>query len=420
MHDPLVMSYLQSLTYRLASSSQLSNKQLSLVIINSPAINAFAVPGGIIGVNAGLFIHASSEGELAGVIAHELAHLSQRHFARSVEEAKKNQWLQGAALLASVLLIAASDSESGYAALATTQAAAVQSQLRFSRQNEREADRLAMNTMAEAELDPRSVGFFFEKLQKAYQYSGEKPPEYLLTHPVTESRVADAKGRAAQYPSKYYPENTDFYLTKARMEALYAADTKEAIKRDKGLLENSLTTQQIMIRYRLINLLIRAQLYQEAEQHLKVLTEKIPDKLLLHLTLGQIKLARKDYKSALNIMKELYAIQPDNFSLNLIYLQALLESEETKTALELLEKLKIQHPESPELWSLLSQAYGKTGDIIGVHLALAEQLFLNGKPDEAIEQLEYALTLIDNDFPLVSKIEHRILSIEKSRGELRL
>jgi predicted Zn-dependent protease len=420
LHDPLVMSYLQSLTYRLASNSQLTDKHLSLVLINSPAINAFAVPGGIIGVNAGLFIHANTEGELAGVIAHELAHLSQRHFARTVEEAQKNQWLQGAALLASVLLIAASDSETGYAALATTQAAAVQSQLRFSRRNEREADRLAMGTMAEADLDPRSIGNFFEKLQKAYQYSGEKPPEYLLTHPVTESRVADAKGRAAQYPSKYYPENVDFYLIKARVEALYATDTKEAIKRHKDQLEDNRTIQQLKTHYRLINLLIRAQRYQEAERQLNALIQKAPNRFLLQLTRGQIKLAAKNYKSAVSILKTLHATQPDNFTLNLIYLQALMGNKETKTALGLLERLKVQHPESPEVWKLLAQAYGKTDDIIGVHLARTEQLFLNGKPDEAIEQLEFALALIDKDFPLVSKIEHRILTIEKSKEELKL
>jgi len=420
MHDPLVMSYLQSLTYRLARNSQLTDKHLSLVLINSPAINAFAVPGGIIGVNAGLFIHANTEGELAGVIAHELAHLSQRHFARTVEEAQKNQWLQGAALLASVLLIAASDSETGYAALATTQAAAVQSQLRFSRRNEREADRLAMATMAEADLDPRSVGNFFEKLQKAYQYSGEKPPEYLLTHPVTESRVADAKGRAAQYPSKYYPENVDFYLIKARVEALYATDTKEAIKHQQDQLEDNRTIQQLMTHYRLVNLLITARRYQEAERQLNALIKKAPNRFLLHLTQGEIKLAAKDYKSAASILKTLHAIQPDNFTLNLIYIQALMGNKETNTALGLLERLKIQHPESPEVWKLLAQAYGKAGDIIGVHLARTEQLFLNGKPDEAIEQLEFALALIDSDFPLVSKIEHRILTIEKSKEELRL
>ncbi|MBL4608502.1 MAG: M48 family metallopeptidase, partial [Pseudomonadales bacterium] len=342
MHDPLAMSYLQNITHRLASNSQLADKHLNLVLVNSPTINAFAVPGGIIGVNAGLFIHSDTEGELAGVIAHELAHLSQRHFARTIEEAQKNQWLQGAALLASVLLIAASDSETGYAALATTQAAAVQSQLRFSRRNEREADRLAMGTMVKADIDPRSVGNFFEKLQKTHQYSGEKPPEYLLTHPVTESRVADAKGRAAQYPSKYYPENTDFYLIKARLEAFYTTDAEETIRHLKGQLENNHTIQQLMIRYRLISLLITTQRYQQAEKQLTLLTEKTPNKLLLHLTLAQIKLASKDYSAAVTLLESLHATQPENLMLNLFYFEALIKNNDTKTALNLLERSKIQ------------------------------------------------------------------------------
>ncbi|MBV1870156.1 MAG: M48 family metalloprotease [Gammaproteobacteria bacterium] len=420
MYDPLVMRYLRNITRRLANGSELSDKHLSIVLIDSPAINAFAVPGGVIGINTGLFLHSKTEGELAGVIAHELAHLSQRHFARTIEEAKKDQWIQGAALLASVLLIATSDSDTGYAALATTQAAAVQSRLRFSRRNEREADRLAMSTMANADIDPRSIGNFFEKLQKAHQYSGEKPPEYLLTHPVTESRVSDARGRAAKYASKYYPENTDFYLIKARMEARYTTDIDGSIKQHKDRLENSSTIQQLMTHYRLINLLINAQRYNEAEKQLKALINKAPKNLLLRLTHAQIKMANKDFASAVNILRSLYVTQPSDFTLNLIYLEALLGNHQEKTALKLLEKLKTQYPQSPELWALLERAYGKTHDIIGVHLARTEHLFLNGKPDEAIEQLEFALALTDNDFPLTSKIEHRIQAINKSKHALRL
>ena len=420
LNDPFVLNYLQAITHRLASKSDLTNQQLDLVIVDSPAINAFAVPGGIIGANAGLFLHAQTEGELSGVLAHELAHLSQRHFARTIEEAKKNQWIHGAAILASVLLIATSNSESGYAALATTQAAAVQSQLRYSRRNEQEADRIAIGTLVNANIDPTSIGSFFQRMQKAYQYSGQKPPEYLLTHPVTESRVSEAKDRAAQYKSRYYPEGSDFYLIKARIETQYTRDLQNAITRHYTQLETSPTLQQLMTRYRLVMLLNKAQRFKEAETELLKLSHMFPNNLLLQISQAELKMAAKDNGAAIQILTPLNKIYPDHYVITLLYCQALLYQKNGTQALPLLEHIKAFYPNSPDIWDLLVQAYGYNGDIISVHLARAEQLYLKGASDKAIEQLQFARALVDHDFPLQAKIETRIQQIESSDKNLKL
>ena len=418
--DPLLADYLKTISYRLISLSNLADKHLSLVIIDSEAINAFAVPGGIIGVNAGLFLNAETEGELAGVIAHEIAHLSQRHFARSLEEARKNQWLQGAALLASVLLIATSGSESGYAALATTQAAAVQAHLNFSRRNEQEADRLAIQTLADANIDPMSVSRFFERMQKAHQYLGQKPPEYLLTHPVTESRIADARARANSYPTRFYDENLEFQLMKARVEAKYSKKSIPQFKAQLSALKKTNTIKQLMLRYTLANMLINAQRYTEAEQQLNDLLKYYPQRLSLLITQAEIKLGNKDYVAAEKILSPLHETNPDNPPITLMYCKSLSLNKKAKKAARILETFNMTHKDSPAAWKQLAQTYGKTGNIIGVHQARAEYLYLSGKTDRAIEQLEFALALISNDFPLIAKVETRRELLIKSKEELRL
>ena len=200
IHDPLIYDYLYNLVYRLASASDIERPDIALVVINNAAINAFAVPGGVMGLNGGLLLNARTEDEVGGVIAHELAHLSQRHFARGVERSQQNSWAGLAALLASIAIAATAGGEAGMAALATTQAASIDAQLRFSRANEQEADRIGMQTLVRADMNPAAMADFFEALQRSMRYYGDLPPEFLLTHPVTESRITDARARAAPWP----------------------------------------------------------------------------------------------------------------------------------------------------------------------------------------------------------------------------
>ena len=190
--DPLLNNYLENISYRLASKSELRDHRLAFIIVDSQVLNAFAVPGGVIGVNTGLFLNAETEGEFASVISHELAHVSQRHFARSIEQAETTRIPQMAALLASVVVMATSDAEHGQAALMATQGRALENQLRFSRSNEAEADRVGIKTLFDAGYDPYTMPALFQRLASANRY-GTRPPEFLLSHPVTESRIADSR-----------------------------------------------------------------------------------------------------------------------------------------------------------------------------------------------------------------------------------
>ena len=173
--DALLNGYLENLTYKLAARSELRDHRLSFIIIDSEELNAFAAPGGIIGVNTGLFLNARTEAEFASVMAHEIAHVSQRHFARSVDEAQAGRIPQLATLLASVLIMATSQAEHGMAAITAAQGQAVENQLRFSRSNETEADRVGQDNMYNSGFDPGAMASLFERLIAINRF-GRRPP----------------------------------------------------------------------------------------------------------------------------------------------------------------------------------------------------------------------------------------------------
>lgn len=417
--DPLLNDYTEHLIYSLAAHSELQNKRLSPIIINSPSINAFAVPGGVIGVNAGLFLNAETEDELAGVLAHEIAHLSQRHFARTVEEAQKNQLTQSAALLASVLVIATAGGDAGLAALATTQAAAIQAQLRFTRRNEQEADRIGIRTLIKTSKDPEAMSRFFERLQKSTQFLGHKPPEYLLTHPVTESRIADALNRATKFPVKHYPDNLEFHLMKARIQVQYSQNLSDLIKQFQSKLDGETTFNQIANRYGLVVALIRSKRFEEAKKAIKPLIAKDPERIAYVLAKANIYAESGQYSKAERQLKTHYKHNPNNYPLTLYYTDTLTKNGKAKKAAKILEQYTITRPEDPYVWALLSVAQGKSKNIIGVHQARAEYIYLQGDTKQAVQQLEFALQIVDNDFPLASKIKGRIDQLNQKEAQFK-
>ena len=178
--------------------------QGDLVILDSRQLNAFAVPGGIVGINLGLFLYAETRNEFSAILAHELAHISQRHFARGVENARRNTLPNLAGLLASIIIMATSGGDAGIAALTATQAAAQQKALKYSRSREAEADRIGILTLADAGMDPRAMAYMFERLSNMNRFAGQRLPEFLLTHPVTQSRISESESCRDCFVQFYY------------------------------------------------------------------------------------------------------------------------------------------------------------------------------------------------------------------------
>lgn len=418
MDDPLLFDYLEGLIYKLLTHSQLEDRRVEIVIVDNPTINAFAVPGGVIGIHNGLLLWAQTQDELATVLAHEIAHLSQRHFSRSVEFQKKQQPLALAAMLAGLVLMATTGSDVGMAAISASQAASQDASLRYSRGNEQEADRVGMQTMVEAGMDPHAAPSMFERMMQASRYSGgNRMPEFLRTHPLSENRIADTRNRARQYPKQIRHIDLDYQLMRARV-ALQLADTpEEAVQEFRGELDGKPLSREAAT-YGLVLALTEAGRSQEASLELDGLWSRSPDRLEYIIADAQIDMAQNKPGKAANKLAQKLEITPGNHPLTMTYATALMKNQQPHIAEEVLVTQSRLRPNDPGLWYLLAEVQGLSGNIIGLHQSRAEYFILNGILDQAEKQLKYALPLAQGDYLTTAKINQRLKDINQIREQM--
>ncbi|MFK7831510.1 MAG: M48 family metalloprotease [Congregibacter sp.] len=418
VNDPLLFSYLQDLIFQLVTHSELKDRRIELVLVNNASINAFAVPGGVIGIHNGLLVHAKTEDELATVIAHEIAHLSQRHFSRRVEFARKQQPLTLAAMLAGFVLMATAGGEAGMAAITAAQAAAQDSALRYSRGNEAEADRVAMQTIVAADMDPHAASSMFERMLQASRYAtGNRVPEFLRTHPLSESRIADTRNRARQYPKRIRPEKLDYQLMRSRVINQLADTPEEAVITFRTAIEGSPRSHSAA-RYGLVLALTDAGRADEAALELDALWAAEPSRLEYVIADARIDMARNRPEQAAKKLRARLKLSPGNHPLTMTYAEALMQDQQAHVAEQVLVEQSKREPRDPHLWYLLAEVQGLSGNIIGLHQARAEYFILNGILDEAEKQLRYALKLISNDYTASAKINERLRDVAQMREML--
>jgi len=387
LSDPLLKDYLERSVYRLAETSQLQDRRLEFVLLRSPQLNAFAAPGGIIGVNGGLFIHAQTEAEYASVMAHELAHLSQRHFARGLEAQKRMQLPLMAAMLAGVVAAAAGAGDAGIAAIVSTQAAAIQAQRRFSRQNEQEADRIGIVNLERAGYDPRAMPDMFGRLMRQYRYD-QKPPEFLLTHPVSESRIADTRNRAEQYPQGGIQDSLRYQLMRARVDLQFESTPGLSAKRFRAMLEEDESLDSA--RYGLALAQIRSAQLQEAAATLQPLLLKAPNEITYNLAQVELDITANRMGEAQKRIKQLLELYPDSYPVRQAHIDLLIKQSRLQEAEHELDRLVGARPRDPDVWYQVSEVRGLSGNILGLHQARAEFFALVGDYTQAIEQLDFA------------------------------
>jgi predicted Zn-dependent protease len=418
LSDPLLQDYAENLVYTLATHSELKDRRLDVILVDNPTINAFAVPGGVVGIHSGLFLYAETESQMATVLGHELAHISQRHFARSVEAQKRNAIPNMAGLLAGIVLAATAGGDAGMAAIAATQAANLQNQLRYSRLHEQEADRLGMQTLTKAGFDPNAAATMFENMLKVSRFSGGRPPEFLLTHPVTESRISDTRNRSRQYPRKVYTGSLNYQLMRARVEVMLSENSKAAVNLFRSRLAKANSGHEATS-YGLALALAQDGRYQEAQQQLAPLLTNAPNQIAYIVTEAEIRSAMGDTEGAINILQQQLAISPGSHPLTMSLAQSYLQANQPHLAESLLEAHAKQHPNNPNIWYQLAEAHGLAGDIVGVHRARAEFFVLNGVLDMAQKQLGYALPLVADDHLSTVKIKERIKQIEQLKQSVK-
>ena len=409
--DPFLYDYLESIIFKLISHSGLQERRIELVIVDNPTINAFAVPGGIIGVHNGLFQHAQTEDEFATVMAHEIAHLRQRHFSRRTELAQRQSPLNIAGLLAGILLTATTGTDAGLAAITATQAALQSQQLRYSRDNEAEADRVGMRILYEAGMDPHAVPVMFERILASTRYSSaSKIPEFLRTHPLSENRIADTRNRAMQYPKKIRAVSLNYQLMRARVINSLAKTPEEAVKIFKDQLDSTPHSREASI-YGLVLALTNAGQLDEAALALSEIWPKNTGRIEYAIADADIALARNHPKLAAEKLAARLKLSPKNHPLTMAYAYALQQGEQAYLAEEVLLKQSQIKPNDPALWYLLSETQGLSGNITGLHRSRAEFYILTGNFNAAQQQLKYALQQAGNNFTTSTQINERLTQL---------
>lgn len=373
--DPVVESYLQGLLGRLAPVSELQDQRLTLVLIDSAEVNAFAAPGGIIGINAGLMLAAQREDELASVIAHELAHLSQRHYAQQQASSERSKPLVLAGILGGILLSSIS-TDAGIAVMQGTVGATSSTQLAFSRANETDADQAGMRTLVNAGFSATAMPRMFNRLQDVHRFSGSAVPEFLRTHPVTQDRIAETSNRAFSLPQpSVYSDSTEFLIARARVMA-HLADTSRTMEGSNQPLNAYL-------------LAVKAKQTDRAESLWQQLNPGLRQSPWLQLTRIE-QLEFNGAQEAQNLKAQLLDLYPDDYAVQRAQIDWLIKEERIADAVWVLRELVRDHPDNPELWYQLAETSGMQSDRVWIHRARVEYFLLRGDYDLALRQLDFA------------------------------
>ncbi|HAG97158.1 MAG TPA: peptidase M48, partial [Gammaproteobacteria bacterium] len=324
-----------------------------------------------------------------------------------------------AALLASIAIAATAGGEAGMAALATTQAASIDAQLRFSRANEQEADRIGMQTLVRADMNPAAMADFFEALQRSMRYYGDLPPEFLLTHPVTESRITDARARAAQLPAKPSSDSLEFHLMKMRVEVEFTRDASAKISDLENQKQESTSFLEVT-EYGLSCAYLKTNQLDKALQSIDRLLSRRPTRITYIASKAEILNKAGQYDTALRLLEKGLDFSPGNYPLSVLYADALTLDNQTDKAITVLREQLTQWEAQPLLWFMLAEAHGKAGNRLGVYQSKAEYFYLYGQTTKAIEQLQYALPLARDDFHVTARISDRIAEMQHSMRDLEI
>ena len=390
LDDPLILEYVSTLTYKLAANSELTDHRLEFVLIDSDVLNAFAAPGGIIGVNAGLFLNARNEGQFASVLAHELAHISQRHYARSVEQSRNSTLPNIAGLLAGLAIAAAAGGEAGQAALMVNQARSLDNQLRFSRSHEQEADRIGIRTLYNAGFDPEDMAGMFEGMLRSRNFS-QKLPEFMSTHPLDENRVADSRNRALGYPAVNHVPNPEFLLMRERVIMHYSKSLDADIADRERALPQLNGAEADAARYGLALAKAKQGRHVEASELVESLLRQDRSRISYIVLDAEVAMAAGDHARAISILEPALALNPDNHALTITYANALTLAKRHAEAVGVLQKHAANRPNDEQVWYDLAELAGLAGNITLVHEARAEYFICVGEFARAKDHLNFAL-----------------------------
>lgn len=420
LDDPEVHEYIQSLGLRLSSLAQDGNRDFNFFVMRDPGINAFALPGGFIGINSGLWLETKNESELAGVLGHEVAHVTQRHIARGLEARSRANLMSTAAVLAAILVGAAGgSSDATMGAITAAQNMAAQAGINFTRENEYEADRIGIGVLAAAGFDPNAMPAFFDTMFRRTQLAPDRVPELLRTHPVTSNRIAESKDRALQYPPVNPKDSLSYSLMKERVRVLLVSRTGDPREYYAAIGKNEADLSLAQVYGRGL-----AQLYggdaAGAVEAFTRLRQQYPEILAFHTALGQAQLSAGQTREALDTLERARALAPRNVPVTVRYGEALMQAGRPKRAHEVLLDLFNNTPPTQEQIRLTAMAANAAGDVADAYSYMAEYHLMGGDLMLAMNQLELALSVPNITDQQRSKFVARLKEIRewlpKERG----
>lgn len=421
--------YIQQLGNKLASQIDTRGQTFTFFIISDPSINAFAGPGGFIGIHTGLVLSSKSEGELASVMAHEIAHVVQRHLLRSMESSKNMSLATFGAIIAAMIL----GGEVGEAVFASTLAGSAQSQLSYSRAHEQEADRVGIEMLARAKYNPDDMPNFFETLDRQTRFAQHNIPELLLTHPVTSSRIADTRARA-DLLKKTYLQNIDeelsgntsatsasqFELIQARLDILSQKTGIPTERSSVALSEKSENRKTNHLKlYKTALTHFNKGEYGKARSLLKLLIEEEPLRIAYLSAAAENEIADSQYSAAINLLKEPLLTYPNNLTLTLLSAQAMILNKNMQPARNLLLDLIRSGNHTPETYKLLAKAEKQLGRESEAYEAMGDYYYTLREFNSAIKHFEQALEKIGKDNFRELQLKARISQLKAELLKMR-
>jgi predicted Zn-dependent protease len=390
VEDPVLSEYISTLGHKLVAYADDVKTPFTFILVRNQEINAYAFFGGYVALHTGLFFHTRSESELASVMAHEIAHVTQRHLARSMEN-QANRSTATMAAMAGSLLLAIAAPQVGIAALTATSAGSMQSTINYTRANEKEADRFGIDTLAKAGFSPSAMPTFFGRLASEYRYSST-PPAMLLTHPLPEDRITDSRARSANYPSVNLTESLNFHLARSRIIVRYSGlnevNALDWLDRQSKELEPALEYGRALVH-------INANRTEKAEMLLEKLLNSDPENHFYLDALSDVYIAEKKYDQAISTLTNALNQSPKNSVLTINLANVLLKKQDYAGATKLLQRYTHDDPNSTIGWQLLAESSANLGNEDEELAARAEIFALKSDWNQAIQYYTQASQLTE-------------------------
>jgi predicted Zn-dependent protease len=427
LDDPDSTEYLNNLGFQLVAASPARQIDFQFFLMRDSMINAFALPGGFIAAHTGLILLAQNESELASVLGHEIGHVQQRHIARMLAKQKENTAIAIGSLLLALLAARGGSGDAAEAALAVGQAAAIQKQLNFSRDAEREADRVGFQTLVSAGFDPRAMAAFFTRMQQSTRVYSSAAPAYLQTHPLTTERIADIEGRVRSARVHQHADSLDFHLVRARLRVLQndsLQGAQDALTYFNDQLRNHTAASEVAAQYGRAVAALRLkqpQVAYQAATAARSLTRD-PSALLDKVVFeSQFAAANTDaeHAAALKQGAEAAARYPLSRLTAIAYTDILQKADHDQEAIRYLrDQLGLTHTDSL-YFELLAKSYSNLNQHTLQHQAIAEAYLLLGSRRAAVEQLQLARNASDGDFYVMSEVDARLHELQQQMKDAK-